>query len=323
MRLGKKKPTAKQPPSARRVMRGSDRPNYTSYHAVRRESESASGMRQVLRSTDPDDARRGEAQGIRSKLMKAKQRKKQLVFIAAGLLVLVLIWSVTFVGSSVRIAMPTTGAKSLPLLHTQAEYQAAATKLLNSSTTNHNKLTIDSGGIEQQLKRQYPELKLVAVSLPLFGATPTVTIVPSMPAALLQTVSSGSFVLDSSGFAVADAADIKGVDLPIIADQSGIAVARGNRVLPSSSMDFIDKITRQLAEKQITIESFILPKGSAHEIDVRIVGASYYGKFSSVKPDTYDQQIGDYLALRGYLESKRIMPSEYVDVRLAGRAYFK
>jgi cell division septal protein FtsQ len=223
-------------------------------------------------------------------------------------------------------------ASDAPFLQDSAVYQAAAHKLFNASAANHNKLTVNATAIASSLRRQFPELQAVSVSLPVFGNQPTVYVRPAKPA-LLLAASNGSYVVDENGRALAEATastNLSGLKIPSVTDQSNLQVKLGQQVLPRTAADFIGLVASQFAKQHLEVQSMTLP-AAAGELDVYITGKPYFVKFN-LQPgrsgqqgsdDSAAVQVGTFLALIKKLEKQGTVPGQYVDVRLEGRAYYK
>jgi hypothetical protein len=202
------------------------------------------------------------------------------------------------------------------------EYAAAAEELIGSAPGNHLKLTIDVRKIEQSLIERYPELSAAKLRLPVLGRKPNLVIDVSPPA-LLLTGSSKVYVLDSSGTVVSEASNLPSearTGLTIVKDQSGLDIEIGKQAVTSDTIGFIKIIKGQLEAKQLKILELTLP-ALANELDIRIDGLSYFIK-TDVAGDAR-KQIGSFLAVKSNLESKRITPSEYIDVRAGEKVFYK
>ena len=219
----------------------------------------------------------------------------------------------------------TVQAADAPFLRPSRVYAQAASKLLISSAANRNKLTVDATGIAAALKRQFPELEDVAVSLPLLGDQPVIYIKPATPAVVLAN-SNGSFVLDDSGRVVARLAGQQStaVHAPVIRDASGLAVSVGHQILPKSVVSFISTLSQQLKAQSVTVGSLSLP-AAASELDANIQGRPYIVKFNlhAASAESAQLQAGSYVAVSKQLDGQGITPKQYVDVRLQGRVYYQ
>lgn len=253
-----------------------------------------------------------------------KQSQARFWLQRTGLLILL----VAIVVSLINVLSLSPHAKVLPvsstnksLLRDEATYQVVADKYLADSIWNRNKITIDTGRISKQMTATFPELADVSVAVPLLAHRPVVYLEPAQPA-LVLSASNGSYVLDTNGRALVSSGDLPSTKgLPQVADQSGLAVQLNHQVLPADDVRFIQTVSQQLAAKHIGIASMILPP-TASELDVYIAKQPYFVKFS-LRGDNPRQQVGTYLAALATLQRQHQTPSQYIDVRVDGRAYYK
>lgn len=307
--LGKKK----QPESRSRQRISANQPqsaNVFSYHANRSTTLEA---RERAMPTEQPTAKR-LPRGIHR--VKAKH-------VLASICILIIFLLLMGLSSTPKIVI--TGNESSRLaLQSTAVYTDAVHQMLGKSLSNNNKLTINTEAVATALKAKYPELHTVTVSLPFFGRQPVVYIQPVVPQMVLST-SSGQFVLDSNGRALSAYTNQKlavdgGQPIPIVTDQSGFTIQKGQIVLPSKTVAFITEVAGQLYAKKISVETWTLPTGGG-ELTVKPAGASYYVKFSL--QGNAREEAGTYLATKQYLDTQHIAPKEYVDARVSGRAYYK
>jgi hypothetical protein len=202
-------------------------------------------------------------------------------------------------------------------------YEDAARQMFGRSYTNNNKLTINTEAVAVELKRTFPEVHAVSISLPFIGRQPTVYIQPAIPQLVLATPH-GQFILDSSGRALAEATPDtpmpKDRAVPTVIDQSGIDVRKGDVVLPSKSVAFIADVAAQLYAQKIEADTWTLPAQSS-QLNVKMKGVPYFVKFN-LQADGREEA-GSYIAVRKELEGKREIPAHYIDVRVSGRAYYR
>lgn len=187
---------------------------------------------------------------------------------------------------------------------------------------NNNKLTVDAKRISQDLRKQFPELQEVSVSLPIVGAQPTVYIQPAIPKIILVS-KSGMFVLDVDGRALISGNQVAGLSelkIPVVNDESGIEITPGNIALPKSTVSFITEVVGQMQAKQLSVSSMTLPAGT-NELHVKLDKVGYQIKFNL--HGNAREQSGAYLAVKQRLEAERKSPREYIDVRVENKAYYK
>ncbi len=218
---------------------------------------------------------------------------------------------------------PTVSADSA-VYHNQAYYSQGVSKLFGS-WQNRTKITLNQAALKNKIEAQYPEVKEVKISTPIYSRQAKIELKIAQPTFTLSGAP-GTFGADSryliaaNGKVVGLLAESPGIkDLPNLTDQVGIPIKRGELVLGQSTADFILTIIAQAKQKNIPVDSFVLAKNS-QEIDLRTKDKKYFVKFNlSADPAT---QIGQYLAAREQL-AKTGDPAEYLDVRVDGRIFYK
>jgi hypothetical protein len=208
------------------------------------------------------------------------------------------------------------------LLRTTAVYDAAVTKVLESSIFNRSKLTINTVSTAAAIQRQFPEIQQATISIPLVGRKPVVGLEPAQPAAIISSGSS-RYIIGDDGRALANTSGSPPSTLRrlvTIEDKSNVRIEQGKAVLPKDNVTFITTFIKQLARQNVKVASMELPQ-IANELHIRIEGKKYYIKCSL--NDDARLQAGTFLAVKERLEKQSVNPAEYIDVRIAGRAYYK
>jgi hypothetical protein len=209
-------------------------------------------------------------------------------------------------------------AGDTPVYRSADAYKDDIAKILNSSLFNHSKLTINTKSTITAILKAYPELDAATISLPIIGRRPTVTLHAQNPVLILTTQTS-ALVLGANGKAVAETKQLMSSltdKLLTVQDKSGVQVHAGDQALSTETVSFIADLAAQLAAKQLTIESLILPSGG-NELDVRVKDQVYYLK-TDVSGDAR-LQIGAFLAAR----DGGAKPAEYMDVRVEEKVFYK
>lgn len=294
----------------RRRIVSEGRPHFFSYHTYRSQEQGMVGRRLFRQTLNPQTASRVVRYWL--------QRFGLLIVIIVGLV------------SLFNILRLTSDPKILPLesnqaafLHNTSTYQVAAQKLFSSSLLNSNKLTVDTVAIVAKLKRQFPELAEVSIKLPLTGHRPIVYLKPTTPILALSTgTSRGAYIVDETGRALSFVGNSTAERLRLVSvrDTTGAPVKVGQLALSGDTVSFVRLLLFQLSQKGLLASTFVLPAGKS-ELDMYVSGQTYFVKFNLVA-GSVDQQVGTYLAMRHYLQGKGVTPSQYVDVRVEGRAYY-
>jgi len=308
MRFGRK--PSSEPGNRRRTVSPGGRPAAFSYHANRVESDYNLGRQQP------------REQDVRSQARSLRYWRQRFGILLACVVLLVCAFNVLRLTSDPKIIALTTSSNA-PFMQPLSVYEQAAQRLFAKSILNANKVTVDTAKIAAQLKQQYPELADVSIALPLISHRPIIYVAPTTPALILAQ-QEHAYVLDTNGKALADANKVAGLanlTLPTVTDQSGLKVHLGIEVLPGSEITFIDDVVKELVADHYQVNSLTLP-GATSELDVRVEGKPYFIKLNVQSGDAL-QQVGTYAATDKYLVGKGVTPSQYVDVRLDGRSYYK
>lgn len=241
-----------------------------------------------------------------------------------------IILSAAILVSAVNALSLSTDAKVVPLdgsakqlMRPMVVYQAAANRQLGKSVWSRNKITVNTSSLSQALLKQFPELSSASVTIPLLAHRPVVYIATSQPVLILVT-DNGSFVVGSTGRALiggSSPASLNQPNLPQLTDQSGLHIQTGQQALPAANVGFIRVVLAQLAVKQVAVSGMVLP-AAASELDIHLKGEPYFVKFN-LENDQPREQVGTYLATTAQLKHQNIKPSQYIDVRVPGRAYYK
>ena len=210
------------------------------------------------------------------------------------------------------------------VVNSTAYHQASAYRVSAladfKSLKNRNKLTFDEKGIIADLQKRFPEIASAAVELPLFGETPRLRINIASPTFILNSQGS-DYIVDSQGVAVtkkADAPQIAG--LLVVIDQTGFNTQIGRQIISAAEVNFINTLLAQTKRAKVPIASLTLPP-LAQELDLRTSDQGYFAKFY-LGGDALVQS-GQFLAARHQFEQANSQPSQYLDVRVPGKIYYK
>lgn len=302
------------------------RPDISTGRRQRRPADPAKDSPFLYRSRRSDgEANTGRNQP-REKVHKPADNPFSFLLRRFGLVILLIALAVSAVNvlslsSNARI-VPLSGSDSRFMQDKQV-YRTAVDHMLAKSLWNHNKITVDTGGISRQMLAKFPELSSVSLTLPLVSKHPTVYIQTVQPA-LILVARNGSYVVDTNGKALMNAGQLSPntfKDLPVVTDLSGLQVSLNHQALTSGDVSFIQTVIAELAASHVTVSALVLPPATS-ELDVHIQGQQYLIKFNLQGGDAR-QQAGTFLAAQAELKGNNVTPSQYVDVRVDGRAYYK
>lgn len=248
--------------------------------------------------------------------------QRQVLLIFGGIIVFMLVVGLNSTPRVVFVGADSTSDRIF--LQNSKVYEQAAHQRFASSFANKNKLTVNTSAIADQLEQQFPELRTVSISLPVIGRQAVIYVQPAQPQLILATESGDNFAVDSTGRALAKITGQtklpSSVKIPTITDQSGIQLKLGSIALPNDSVSFISQVYGQLQAKSVATGKWTLSNG-ASELDVQVSGTPYFVKFN-LRGDAREET-GTFLAVKQSLDARKVVPGQYVDVRVTGRAYYK
>ncbi len=199
------------------------------------------------------------------------------------------------------------------------EYQSAIKAIFKKNISAHFKLTLQSRELESQIKKQFPEVSLASVSLPLMGNQPVVGLSFNSPALIVKNTT-GKYLVGNDGRVLRMVGTTE-ANLPIVEDRSGVELKSGERVLNSDDTSFLVFVNQEVIANNLTVENIIIGD-SPRDIRLQITGDDYFIKLNF----TYDerQQLGALWSYRDKVgQDASYTPSEYLDVRIAERVFVK
>lgn len=230
-----------------------------------------------------------------------------------GKLVLGIVVGIVFI-----MAMGSTLISSVKIAGTTNLSSKEVERLVRSSISRNpwyaSYFTVGGLKLNRILPEQEPRIKSATVKKT-FPSTITVTVVERQPGVVW--VSAGeNWEVDIEGIIIGAAGSNK--PMATVIDTANIPVKPGDRVAPSRFIKFTEGISEQLSSKTgLTIENFQVPE-STSEVYVK-TNKGYLIKFDTTRPAV--DQLNDLALVLKNLNGK--VPGQYIDLRVAGRAYYQ
>lgn len=278
--------------------------------------------RAVREGSQHRDAEREERQTEAARLGHKRRSWLKRTSNVGILLAIILVAAFCLQLSSKAKVVPVGTSEGQKLFLRDKQVYIAAAQEAFTPWANSNKLTVNAQKVAGDLKRQFPELQEVSVSLPVIGNRPVVYIQPAVPQ-LILVAQNGVFILDGSGRALISGNQVPQLaqlQIPSVTDQSGLGIEAGQIALPRATVHFISEVVSQLKAKNLKVTSLTLPPGT-NELYVRVDGVGYFVKFNL--HGQARAEAGAFLATKRYLEQQRKTPREYVDVRVENKVFYK
>ncbi len=193
--------------------------------------------------------------------------------------------------------------------------------LVRTSFDHHpfsgNLITLGLAPLAQELPDSDKRIKTVSVRR-VWPGTVRLDVVERQPA-LGWRSGVQQFVLDGEGTAIALQQDL-GLRLPTVTDSTNLPVKVGDRVVPAHFVTFctglIDNLPKRFGLQIIDMKV----SETTSEIYVT-TSRHFYIKFDTTRP--VEDELGDLKTVLDTLNKLHKTPAEYIDLRIAGKAYYK
>lgn len=227
-----------------------------------------------------------------------------------ALLVMAAIVSVWALGTTLISSVKVTGTQNL----SSKEVERLVRTSLSRNPWYASYFTVGGLKLNRTLPEQEPRIKTAMIKKT-FPNTITVAITERQPGVVW--VSSGeNWEVDVEGVIIGAAGSNK--PMATVIDTANIPVKPGDRVAPSRFVEFVEGISAQLPSKTgLKIENFLVPE-STSEVYVK-TNKGYLIKFDTTRPAS--DQLNDLTLVLKNLNGK--VPGQYIDLRVAGRAYYQ
>jgi len=266
-----------------------------------------------------DLAVQGDARNLTSKTKEQGGNR----FFAALALILFVVISGYVLYLSTGINLNVDKSSGTDLLKPTSVYNKSASAYLSHSIANISKITVNNTGLENYMENNFPELNRVSVTVPFIGHGLTLNISQSVPVAIVAASNNKVYLVKSNGVVICDASSTEMSNytskIPyIISPYKDIQI--NHQILSVQDLSFITYTYKELNAHSIKTVTYNLVPNS-RELDVKLAADSYLVKFNL--ENSSKEQVGSYLALKKYLNTNKINPAQYIDVRVIGRAYYK
>jgi cell division protein FtsQ len=263
--------------------------------------------RRVSRPARPSIYGRPKPPARRRSLPELKLNWRSLVGLALAL-GLTIWWWRTFKITNIQV----DGARSYP-----AELVSSATR---EQLARHwwwkNLLLLDTRGLQKRLLATQPQLTEANISRH-WPRTVLLKVTERQPNMTWRT-GGKTYLLSGDGVIAAEAGDIGG-RLPVVEDTTNLPVKAGDKVVPAKFVSFCLELVGSLPKQGVQITGLKIPE-STTEVFV-VTNQNYYIKFDTER--SASAEVGDLSRVLAQLKSQNKKPTEYVDLRIEGKAYYK
>ena len=195
------------------------------------------------------------------------------------------------------------------------EIRTESKKLTEENWQWRNLISFDSDGFASKLQQVDPILRNVTVRRKWFH-TITVTATFKQPSLGLNT-GNQVFVLDRDGTVIG--ALNGAATFPVVFDGSNVPVQAGQKAVSAHFVEFASAIVPALATAGIGVTRLDI-KDTTLDLSAQ-TNKGYRLLFDTSR--TVPEEIADLQAVQRLLVAQKRTPLEYIDLRIAGKAYYK
>lgn len=230
--------------------------------------------------------------------------QRRLVILAVLVVVLAIGISHLFATSRVEVTGP-PGA---------AELQPVVQKIIDGSWRMGNLLTFDSGGLESKLQQQNAAVRSVSV-LRKLPHTVVVEVALKQPS-LGWSTGDQKYLLDRDGTVIGPFGNST---LPVVVDGSNLPVQSGQQVVSAHFVAFVGDLMPALAVDKVTVTGLNIKDTT---LDLTVATNKGYNLIFDTSRAA-DDEVADLKAVQTLLKQQNKTPASYIDLRIAGKAYWK
>jgi hypothetical protein len=105
-----------------------------------------------------------------------------------------------------------------------------------------------------------------------------------------------------------------------IVDESGVSPEQGTTVASARLLSFVGRVVALTKQGGREVREVVLPVATTRQLDIRLAGVEPRVKFSIDRGA--GEQVEDMLRILNYLSARNVTGTQYIDVRIAGRAVY-
>jgi cell division septal protein FtsQ len=187
-------------------------------------------------------------------------------------------------------------------------------ELVSDNYWYSNVLTVDPEGLELKLQQADPLIKTAGITRKWPGEL-VVQVALKQPS-LGWSSGNQAYLLDRDGTAIGVLP--QGSALPVITDGSNLPVKIGDRVVSARFVAFVEALVPALAAEKLPVNGLSVAETT---FDLMVQTKGYRLIFDTNRP--VEEGMHDLRAVLRTLATQKKSPGEYIDLRIAGKAYYK
>lgn len=280
----------------------------------------------ALSSSQREQRARQQAQTDRQLSLQQKiekhRRRFRLYLVIALMIVVLLGYRLMIGGVKIESSQVIPSEK-------QQEYAAFIQKTMIENSLARQVWTVDKQALSTEVQSEFGEVQSITLNqVALLQSDVKAELSFRQPVFIWKDASENARFLDENGI-LFDVNYTKedAKKLPVIEDGSGLVFDAGTTVVSKKTQEFIGALPGAMGGSVLPgikspskFSKITIPQ-SVRELYVYPKNAKFFIKFETSRG--VEEQVSELSSLLKFLKKKNITPSQYVDVRLEGKAFYK
>lgn len=203
------------------------------------------------------------------------------------------------------------------------DYNSVVASAYGNDFRNKIKPLLMADRLQEDIKKAIPEAAIVSVSSSIIGHQANVKIISDEPLAIFSQPNAPDMLMSNRGRLLLSTTDntIKQTSsLPIIQNLTGVEARAGEQFMRPDEAVALKRLIQQYASDNS--KPIFTLNTNPHEVAAKEEGRGSY-QVRYILDDTIVNQYGALRATEKKLQELAQQPAEYIDVRLADKAYYK
>lgn len=197
------------------------------------------------------------------------------------------------------------------------DLEIESNKYIKALFTGSNWIFIDSGSLKSQLQKTFTGQESITVKKIFPNRIEVKT--DEQQSAIIWKTGNQRYVVSINGRSLSEIKDQNTNGLPVVIDGSSIPIKVGDRVVSRDFVDFVIKLNDYFRDNKIEVEQIYVNETTS-ELNAKLKDG-YVVKFNTSDPaDSQTRSLSASLAL---IKSQNKKPSEYIDLRVTGKAFYR
>jgi len=190
--------------------------------------------------------------------------------------------------------------------------------IITGSSFSQNIIFAPSSDVEKQLKKDNYQIADVKISKIPFN-TIKVTVTEQKPSILWKSGNNLSIITENGRGFIGEPNDELKSNLPTVEDLSNLPVKEGDKVVSQEFVKFVNDMHSTLFQNGVGIAGAQIEETTT-EITV-VTKDGYRIRFDTTRP--FSEQLSDLNAVLDSLKQQGRKPTQYIDLRINGKVFYK